>query len=240
MNKIIAILLAVILLITGTLAIFSAYLYNELNTIKKSTPYEVSGNTLIENLNSRLTRSDNSDEQDVPEAIPVQNTNVSYSFSDCTDCEDKVKKLIDDAISGIPTPTPITITTSTSSSSKTQTSYVPLGTTASSTSTDWYSVGNASAYIDLANDFDTGAYVTFEASLKIKHGNGEAHARLWDDTNKIAVDGSELVTSGNEDYEYKKSGRVYLWNGNNNYMVQIKSVGGYEATVSDAKVKVVY
>lgn len=122
----------------------------------------------------------------------------------------------------------------------TQTSYVPLGSTTSSTSTDWYTVDAASAYIDLQNDFSSEAYVTFEASLKVQHGNGQSFARLWDDTNKIAVVGSEISTVGNSNFEHVKSGQLFLWNGNNSYKVQVKSLNGFEATVSDAKVKIVY
>lgn len=123
---------------------------------------------------------------------------------------------------------------------QTQTTYIPLGTTSTSTSTNWYTVGDASAFIDVKNDFSGDPYITFEASLKVAHGNGQAFARLWDDTNKIAVNDSELSTTGNVDYQAVKSGRLYLWNGNNNYKVQLKSLNGFEVSYTNGKVKVVY
>lgn len=238
MSKLLTAIVIILLVVTATLSAASFYMFQEINAIKESSPYEVKGNIFFKNLAEKIGNESTS------EAPPIEIENakeeISYSFQDCANCEEEVSRLIDEAIEAIPTSAPTATATTSTTTAKTQTSYIPLGSTASSTSTDWYTVGDASSYIDLVNDFNSNAYVTWEASLKIKHGNGEARARLWDNTNKIAVDGSELVTSGNEDYEHKKSGRIYLWNGNNNYMIQIKSVGGYEVTVSDAKVKVVY
>jgi len=164
----------------------------------------------------------------------------SYYYSDCVDCDEAINNLISGAIVNLPSSKTVTITESVSTPKSQQTSYVPFGTTATSTSTDWYTIDDASAFIDLKNDFSDTAYVTFEASLKVLQGNGGAMARLWDDTNKIAVNGSEITTSSNSEYQLVKSGRIYLWNGNNNYKVQLKSLNGYEVTYTNGKVKVVY
>ena len=181
--------------------------------------------------------SDLSAESKDPE-VPV--SDAPYYYSDCVDCKEVILNLIADTVSDLPTTQTVKVTETVSVPKTTQTSYVPLGTTASSTSTDWYTIDDSSAFIDLKNDFSKDAYVTFEASLKVKHGNGQAFARLWDDTNNIAVDGSEISTTGNMEFEYRKSGRIYLWNGNNNYKVQLKSLNGFEVTYTNAKVKVVY
>lgn len=216
------------------------FFYLEIGSLKETKPYKNRGN---------LIYWEEGDEK-LPDLLPSgveqervevgRVTNLKYTFSDCNDCEEKVQEMIDKSFlvpsSNSTSNTVIVVP----KQAQTQTSYVPLGSVAASTSTDWYTIENASAFIDLANDFTKEAYITFETSLKVQHGNGQAFARLWDDTSKIAVNGSELSTSNNFDYEHVKSDQLYLWNGNNNYKVQVKSLNGYEVTVSDAKVKVVY
>lgn len=167
----------------------------------------------------------------------LETTQVSSDSAYVT--SDQVEQLISKALSEQPTPAPVT-TTKTTTAKQTQTTYIPLGSTATSTSTDWYTVDDSSVTIDVANDFSGDPYITFEASLKVAYGQGGAFVRLWDDTHKIAVNGSELTTLANEDYQTMKSGRLYLWNGNNTYKVQIKSLNGYEASYTNGKVKVVY
>ncbi len=214
-----ALLTFVFLAIVG-LTVFSIYQY-----------------TLITDIDTqKLGIEETSSDKSVVVRKETENT-PSFVFSDCTDCEKVVQSMIDKSKESEPVSVAKQIVVT---QPKTQTSYVPLGTTASSTSIDWYTITNASVYIDLANDFSDGAYVTWGISLKVAHGNGQAFARLWDDTNKIAVNGSEITTVGNEEYKTMKSGQLFLWNGNNNYKIQLKSLNGFEITASDAKVKLVY
>ena len=92
----------------------------------------------------------------------------------------------------------------------------------------------------LENDYGDGAKVSWEASLKVAHGNGKAFARLWDDTNKIAVDFSELTTTDNVDFEQVTSKYLPFWRGRNLYKVQIKSLNSFEVTYSGGRIKISY
>lgn len=133
-----------------------------------------------------------------------------------------------------------TVVERTVTESKKQTSFVSMGGTSTTTSTDWVDVPASSVTFDLANDFSADANVTWEASLKVAHGNGTAYARIWDDTNKITVSGSELSTANNVDYMTVSSGSLPIWSGNNTYKVQIKSLNSFEITYSGGKMKIVY
>ena len=105
---------------------------------------------------------------------------------------------------------------------------------------DWVDVTDSGVYIDLENDYGSGAKVSWETSLKVAHGNGKAYARLWDDTNKIAVDFSELSTEDNVDFTQVTSKYLPFWRGRNLYKVQIKSLNSFEVTCSGGKLKIVY
>lgn len=125
-------------------------------------------------------------------------------------------------------------------STPTQTTYVPLGVTFASSSTSWENVADTEVWIDVNNDYGGDAYISWSASMKVAHGNGQAYVRLYDKTNGIAVNGSELTTVNNSDFENKSSGKLNLWSGNNEYVVQMKSLNGFEVTYSGGKIKVSY
>lgn len=120
------------------------------------------------------------------------------------------------------------------------TTYVPMGTTATTTSMDWVNVDDSAVYIDIENDYGKDSAVFWQASLKVAHGNGQAFARLYDDTHKIAVDGSEISTTNNASYTQVSSGNLPFWKGRNLYKVQIKSLNSFEVTYSSGKIKVNY
>lgn len=122
----------------------------------------------------------------------------------------------------------------------TQTTYVALGSTFKSMSTSWVDVPDSSAYIDVESDYGKDAYIEWEASLSVAYGNGQAFAHLWDDTNKIAVVGSEVSTTGNSTPQLSRSARLYLWRGRNLYKVQIKSLNGFEVTYASGRMKISY
>lgn len=133
-------------------------------------------------------------------------------------------------------PKPIPVSTNTGS----RTSYIPMGSTSTANSTGWVDVTDSDVYIDLVNDFDKNAYVTFETSLKVANANGQAFARLKDVTHGIAVDGSEISTTNNADFIRVSSSKLNLWSGKNLYRVQLKSLNGFEITYSNGKIKLVY
>jgi hypothetical protein len=122
----------------------------------------------------------------------------------------------------------------------TQTVYIPLGATAMTTSIEWVDVDDSSFYIDVIGEYGDQAKVSWETSLKVAHGNGKAFARLYDGTNNIAVDFSELSTENNASYERVSSGSLPFWRGRNLYKVQIKSLNSFEVTYSGGRVKVSY
>ncbi len=159
---------------------------------------------------------------------------ITKNESDVDAAVVSLKEYIDQKIAAIPAPQAAPVTKSQ------KTSYVSMGTSYSSASTDWITVPDSSVYIDLANDYSLAAYVTWDVSLKVAHGNGTAYARLYDATNNIAVQGSELKVENTATATQVFSGKLELWRGNNLYVVQVKSLNGYEVTASGGRVKVVY
>lgn len=154
-------------------------------------------------------------------------------------CRQEIAKAVSEAVSTI------SATTVVGSSGGTPvkvpgTSYVSIGSTYSTRSTDWVEVPDSGVYIDLINDFGEEAKVSWEASLKVANANGTAFARLYDDTNKIAVDFSEIKTEMNDTYEPVSSGELPFWRGRNLYKVQIKSLNSSEVTFTGGRVKVKY
>lgn len=121
-----------------------------------------------------------------------------------------------------------------------QVSFVPLGTSGSTASQDWATLDDTAVFINLADEYGEDAKVSWETSLKVAHGNGQAYARLWDDTNKIAVVGSEISTTNNQEYLTISSKDLAFWRGGNIYKVQIKSLNGFEVFYSGGKIKVRY
>lgn len=159
---------------------------------------------------------------------------------------DEVSQMIDDAISALPIPTPQVVekvvekTTEVQTSGDKSTTYVPLGTSGSTNSTDWVTFDDTGAYIDVVSDYGDDAYIQFEISLKAMSGSGTSIARLYDDTNKIGVIGSELSVAESSTYTLKLSPKLELWRGRNLYKVQLKSLSGSTAQFTGARVKVSY
>ena len=155
--------------------------------------------------------------------------------------EGKISKMISDAIATLSATTKTsTAIKSTPVASGNRTSYIPMGSSSTTQSTDWVDVADSDVYIDLKNDFGENAYITFEISLKVANSNGQAFARLKDVTHGIIVNGSELTTINNSDYVRVSSNKLGLWQGRNLYRLQIKSLNSFEVTQSNGKIKVVY
>lgn len=138
------------------------------------------------------------------------------------------------------TPAPAPTLIASEPSHANNTSYITMDGTRTTTSTDWVDVPGSEVYIDLINDYSKNAYVTFTATLKVAHGNGQAFVRLYDATNKIAVSGSELTTINNATETQVSSNNLSLWSGNNLYKVQIKSLNSFEITYTNGKLKIRY
>ncbi len=171
----------------------------------------------------------------------VENISESSSLLDeCGQkCMDEIAIAVSDALADIPsTATQTIIEKEIVVAASKGTDYISMGTSGTTTNTDWVDVEATAVYIDLENDYGADATVSWEASLKVAHGNGKAFARLYDDTNKIAVDFSELTTENNVEFTQKTTGNLPFWKGRNLYKVQIKSLNSFEVTYSGGKIKV--
>lgn len=155
------------------------------------------------------------------------------------DCQKKIEEGVAAAVALISI-TPQTSTTITQASSKKNTSYISLNGPVSSTSTQWVSIPGVEVYIDFNNDYGSGATASWEANLKVAHGNGQASARLFDVTHGTAVDGSEVSTTNNPDYSIVSSSNISLWSGRNLYRLQLKSLNSFEVTFLSGHIKITY
>ena len=159
------------------------------------------------------------------------------------ECGEVCRKIIDEEVAravATLSANQVTKPLSNSSSLKGETTYIPLSGSFSTTSTDWYDLQGVEAYIDLEKEYGKGATVSWEGSLKVAHGNGQAFARLFDTTHGIAVSGSEISTTNNADSKLVTSGNLNLWSGRNLYRVQIKSLNSFEVTYGGGKIKIAY
>jgi len=160
-------------------------------------------------------------------------------------CQKEIRKIVDNALA--------TISSSikkTAESSKTttvavpvlrgETTYIPLAGPITTTSIGWVDAAGTDVYIDLANEYGKAATVSWDAFLKVAHGNGQAFARLYDVTHGIAVSGSEISTVNNETSTQVSSGNLNLWAGKNLYRVQIKSLNSFEVTFGSGRIKINY
>lgn len=160
---------------------------------------------------------------------------------------EEVERLIEERLASMqseptsaPTAAPATSNTNTSTTNDLSTTYIPMGSTGSTVSTDWVTLPDAVAVVDVKTDYGTNAYVQFEAFLRVDYGSGTGFVRLWDDTNKIAVVGSEMSVSDEIDPTYLLSNKLEFWSGRNTYKVQIRSLNGAGVHYSSGKIKVSY
>lgn len=158
-------------------------------------------------------------------------------------CDEECKKIIQEevkkAISSSSAPVKKEIVT-VSPEKKIQTSYISLGDSYSTTSTSWVDVPGAEVSFDLANDYSKDTKVAWEASLSVANANGTVYARIFDSTNKIAVDGSDISVSDSASYKRVSSGYLNLWAGRNVYKVQIRSLNSFEVFYSGGKMRITH
>jgi hypothetical protein len=171
---------------------------------------------------------------------------TEQTISEKKDCDETCKTEIDKAVSAAiakititPAPTTAQKQAITTNSTAKQTTYVSLGS-GSTVNSDWETLDDSAVVMDLKNDYSSSATVSWEASLKVANGNGTAYARLYDATHNIAVDGSEFSVAESSSFIQRTSKNLPFWNGRNTYKVQIKSLNGYEVTVSGGRLKIQY
>ncbi|MBL7036293.1 hypothetical protein ISR94_00395 [Candidatus Microgenomates bacterium] len=190
------------------------------------------------------------DQRSVP---PSHNTNTSIEktsgdTSNIDSCGEECKKQIQQAVSSslatISADTSQVVATaptvSPPTAEKTQYAYIPLSGPVTTTSTEWTDMPGTDFYLNLNVDYGKDSYVTWAPSLKVAHGNGVVAARIYDVTNKISVNGSEVSVSNESDLTQVESGSLSFWAGNNLYRVQLKSLNTFEVTFGSGRIKIAY
>lgn len=171
----------------------------------------------------------------------VTEKSEALSLDSCgEECQKKIEEEVTKAIATISALPKATTSSSTTTSSKKSIDYITLNGPVATTSTQWVDIPGVEVYIDLAGDYGKGAFASWEGTLKVAYGNGQAYARLFDVTNGRAVDGSEISTTGNSDYKLVTSGNISLWAGNNLYRLQLKSLNSLEVTFFTGRIKITY
>jgi len=115
--------------------------------------------------------------------------------------------------------------------------YIPLVTSGTVSSISWTDIVPSEFYFDLVN-YPGAKEVRFEAYL-LSLNNDLIFARLYDVTNKRGVDFSDLQTNSSS-FTRVESSAMKIWQGNNKYTVQLRSVNATQAQLKDAKFKIMY
>lgn len=137
-----------------------------------------------------------------------------------------------------PTPAPLPTSTSRPAQAK-RITYLNLNGTITTQNTDWTDIGGTDTPINLATEYGKDAYVDWDASIKTSSSGSKVFVRLYDETHNIAVNGSDLESNSTTSVRVS-SGRLYLWQGQNTYRVQIKSLNGVDASFDGGRIKIVY
>ena len=135
------------------------------------------------------------------------------------------------------TPIPVRVVSTTPFTKRT--AYLNLNGTFTTKNTDWADIGGTDTPINLETEYGKDAYVDWDASINTSSSGSKVFVRLYDATNKIAVNGSELESNDTIGVRVA-SGRLYFWRGQNIYRVQIKSLNGADATFNGGRIKIVY
>lgn len=116
--------------------------------------------------------------------------------------------------------------------------YVPLGSTGSTTSQTYTTITTLSASVD-GSKYPPNTQATLTANMMLKDGNGMAFARLVAGPNKDEiVFGSEMTTTA-QTFAPVSSSSFFLHPGNKTYYVQLYSLTGYQVTIESPRIKIV-
>jgi hypothetical protein len=108
-----------------------------------------------------------------------------------------------------------------------------LGYGGSTTSTDWTEISSMTIAFD-PSDYPGYKSLQLEAYMHVRDGNGQSFARLY--TSGTAAT-SSVVSSTNYQDEWV-SGGTFTWNTAATFTIQIKTLNGYDAYLSNARIKV--
>ena len=101
---------------------------------------------------------------------------------------------------------------------------------------DWTDIAATDFYFNFA-DYSQAKSASFQASLQSFPSQDSVYLRLYDVTNKRAVDGSELITDS-VTYTLVTSGTLSIWQGNNLYRIQGKGINGNTLNFSNSKLRI--
>jgi len=163
--------------------------------------------------------------------------------SQCLDeCQKIIDQKISEALAKIPTQKPektmSVIVPTSAPATQAKAIYIPLVTEGTTVSTSWVDIVPSEFYFNLA-DYPGATQVRFICYLQALHGSAKVYARLYDQTNKRAVDYSQLETQ-NDSYTLLESSGITIWRGNNQYTVQLKSENGTQVLLKEAKLKIIF
>jgi len=153
------------------------------------------------------------------------------------DCQQLIDQKINEALAKIPSQRPVNLVVPTTATGQQKVSYIPLIAETTINSADWTDISPSDFYFNLT-DYGGAKSVRFEVYLKSLHQAGRVYVRLYDITNKRAVDYSDL-SSLTETYELQRSSDLTIWRGNNLYRLQGKVLSGIEGYLKDAKLKII-
>jgi len=159
-------------------------------------------------------------------------------------CQQTIVAKISEELSRLPSPAgqssvspPLPIKTPTATNGKPKVVYIPLITFGSVSSISWTDIVPSEFYFDLSN-YSGAKEVRFETYL-LSLNNDLVTARMYDATNKRAVDFSDLQTTSST-FTRIESSPLVIWQGNNKYTIQLRSVNGTQAQLKDARLKILY
>lgn len=173
-------------------------------------------------------------EQEKATQPPPQVINIDKCGSDC---QNAIDEKIEAALKKLPKQTTTKIVEKETKPSTSQISYIPVGSSLTTSLTDWKTIEAGATYVD-KKEYGANLAITWEASVKTSHASGKVFARLYNDTHSVAVAGSE-ITSVFQTSTTIVSGNLSLWEGKNLYKVQIKSLDGQDVTFDSGKIKIV-
>lgn len=182
----------------------------------------------------------------IPVSVSEKANNVIYPNGCDTNCQNTLreeinslkKELMEVKNAPSPTSTPEKSTISIPTNTKIKdVSYLPIPGTGSTLNTYWTEVGGTDFYIS-KSDYQGLTGVYFEANMKLVNGNGKAYLRIYDVTNGRGVDGSEISTNSQTSV-FVGSGAINLWEGNNHYIVQAKSLTSDTTVFESGRLKMI-
>lgn len=169
-------------------------------------------------------------------SFPTDNTSACKK-----DCVMEIYEAIHQATASLtlskPAPKTITMEKSSENSKGTliKEIYVAFGSGTNS-SNEWMDVPGLQAYLD-STKYEQIKKVVFEAALLIPTGNERAYARLYNVTDKHPVWFSEISLEGGEP-QLLTSQPITLDTGNKLYQVQMKTSLKYNATITQARLRI--